>query len=90
MRKKKETWNYRVVKEEEKKLKGIPQGYFYSIRDVYYRDGVAHSWGKEPQHPIGETFNDFCTDFFNMQNAIGQYIMEVKDGKIVETKSRIK
>lgn len=83
---KKSYWNYRVVKEADKKLKGLPQSYSYTIRDVYYENGKPTSWGTEPQYAVGETFDDLFVDLHNMQNAMSAKVLEIKDGKLVETK----
>ena len=76
---KKSHWNYRIVAE-----RGKDGSYFYSVRDVYYKDGNPHSWGAEPQHPIGETAEDVITDLSLMSNASSAPLLVVKGNKLVE------
>lgn len=74
------TWNYRVVAEIDK------SGHWYfSIRDVYYEDGVPHSWGSKPEYPISEeSVNELFRDWDNMFHAFTKPLVVVKGNKMVE------
>ncbi len=74
-------WNYRIVRIKEGK------SFWYTIRDVYYKNGKAHSWGAEPQAPMGENVAGILLDMLMMTEAVQKPVMEVnKKGNIVETK----
>lgn len=77
-------WNYRVVKEADPIIKGLEQTYSYSIRDVYYKNNNPVGWGAEPQHPIGEGWNDVFTDWNTMFDAFRQPTLEIQGDKLVD------
>ncbi len=78
-------WNYRVIKIANTPLKGLPQTYSYGIYDVYYsKTGIPHSWGMNPQHPIGETWNELYADYNLMHDAFKKPTLELKDDKLKE------
>lgn len=73
-------WNYRVVKEKEK----TGNNFFFSIRDVYYKDGIPYGWGAEPQHPVGETRSALEADAKLMARAFRKPTLVVKGSRLVE------
>ncbi len=80
---KKMTWNYRIVKQFDPKLKGLKRTASYSIRDVYYDgNGKPHSWGADPQHPIGETKKGLIFDLKIMRQASRRPVLVVRGNKL--------
>lgn len=62
----------------------FPRTYSFGVYDVYYEDGRPTSWGADPQHPIGETYDELERDFSNFGIAFGKPILELVDEKLVE------
>jgi len=77
--KKNNGWNYRIVAEID------PTGeYFYSIRDVYYKNDKPTSWGAEPQYAVGENPGEVSSDINLMSKAIYLPLLVVKGDKLIE------
>ncbi len=82
------SWNYRIVRHKWQ-LKDMT-GYDYSIRDVYYdEDGKPHSWGAEPQTPIGETKADLIADLACFQEALSKPVLGIFGGELKEIDDKI-
>lgn len=76
-------WNYRVVIEREPDI--VNKGEWvdsYSFRDVYYRDGVPHSWGSDPQPAVGETIEFLIGDITLMAEALQKPPILVQNGEL--------
>ena len=78
-KKHKSCWNYRVVAEL-----GPTGVYFYSIRDVYYKNEKPHAWGVDPQYSVGETTKDVFNALSYMSKAISKPLLVIVDDKLVE------
>lgn len=73
-------WNYRVVKEKEKTI----DAYFFSIREVYYKEGKPDMWSVEPIWPIGTSLDGLSTDVDLMMHAFNHPVLEMINDKLVE------
>lgn len=51
-------------------------GSFFSIRDVYYRNDKPHSYGANPQYPIGESKEELHEDLSAMMEAFQKPILQ--------------
>jgi hypothetical protein len=79
------TWNYRVIKGKDRKLKGLPQSYFYGIFEVYYgEDRVPHSCTTEPIALVGETLEELKKDYEMVSEAFKQPVLEMEYFKKLE------
>lgn len=88
MKKNKGGWNYRVVREKDRKLKGCPQTYSWSIRDVYYKNNKPYAWGAEPQYPVGETWEEVRMDLLLMMEAFTKPPLKIIKREIIEMKTK--
>ena len=80
----KETWNYRIIKMADKKLKGLPQSFSWGIYEVYYKNDVPHSWSENPMHAIGDSWNELMEDYNIMFHAFTKPTLILKEGKLLE------
>jgi len=65
------SWNYRVIKKKHELEDS------YSIHEVYYDDGVPHSWSENPQKPYGSSVEELKSNIDMMMVALGKPVLEV-------------
>lgn len=70
------TWNYRIIKE----------GDDYSVREVFYSKGKAHSCTAEACPLYGIDMEDLVYNLWQQQKAFNKPILELKGNKLRELK----
>lgn len=79
----KTTWNYRVIKMKDTKLKGLAQTYSWGIYEVYYEGNKPTSWSENPRWPMGDSWHELMADYNFMFKAFVERPLELKNGKLV-------
>lgn len=77
------TWNYRVMRHEQKAAD--VEEITYHFHEVHYNeDDSVRSWTQEPCAPMGETLEELSGDIAWFIAALAKPILDAKTGKIVE------
>jgi len=71
-------WNHRVVKEKD----GTGE-YYYSIREVYYKDGAIDGWSMDSRL-IGNDYDDLKKGYELIRSAFEKPVLVVKGDELVE------
>lgn len=82
-------WNHRVLRQIHN-VEPFPPEVMFSIHEVYYdSDGNPSSWTTEPIAVVGDTWKDAIEMWMQMKRAFDLPVLQVQDGKLVETEERV-
>lgn len=66
------SWNYRVCTQQDKS-----EGRFFLILPVYYKDGIANSWGNQTKIHSTDTLAELKDDFELRQKAFDKPVIDL-------------